>query len=105
MRKLTIFLCVLIFGAVGTSNATLFDRGGGLIFSDVLDITLFQDAYYAGTSQFNWYEASAWVENLEYYDSVRDVTWTNWRLPDARNQDGSGPDIGFVSGSEGTNEA
>ena len=25
--------------------------------------------------------ASDWVNNLAYFDNVRNVTWTNWRLP------------------------
>ncbi|SPD75039.1 conserved hypothetical protein [uncultured Desulfobacterium sp.] len=71
----------------GTSNATLFDRGGGLIYDDVLDITWLQDANYAQTSGYDsygymtWYEATAWADGLEYYDSVRDITWDDWRLP------------------------
>lgn len=28
-----------------------------------------------------WASAVAWAANLEYYDAVRDVTWTDWRLP------------------------
>jgi hypothetical protein len=103
MKNLSVFVCVLILisGVFGTANAALFDRGGGLIYCDVLDITLLQDAYYARTSQFTWPDAMNWAENFYYYDSVRDVTWSNWRLPSAYNQDGSGPDLGLnVTGSE-----
>ena len=43
----------------------------------------------------------AWAENLSYYDPVRSVTYTDWRLPTALNQDGSGPDSGYnVASSE-----
>ena len=86
---------------IGTANASLWNRGSGLIYCDVLDMTLLQDGYYAGTSQFTRADAIAWAENLEYFDSVRNVTWANWRLPSAYNQDGSGPDLGLnVTGSE-----
>jgi hypothetical protein len=71
----------------GTSTATLFDRGGGLIYDSDQNITWLQDANYAKTSGYNssgqmdWYQAVAWADGLAYYDSVRDVTWTDWRLP------------------------
>ena len=70
-------------------NAELFDRGGGLIYDDVLDVTWMQDVNYAKTSgddedgRFSWDGAMNWTANLVYYDSVRDVTWSNWRLPKA----------------------
>jgi len=56
MRKLTAFLSgvVLVFGVVGISNATLIDRGGGLIYDTDLDITWLQDA------PRTIYNASAW---------------------------------------------
>ena len=41
MIKSIVFLCalVLLFWFVGTANSTLLDRGGGLVYDDVLDIT------------------------------------------------------------------
>jgi len=65
----------------GGAQATLFDRGGGLIYDDVLDVTWLQDANYAMTSGYaadglmTWDEATAWAANLSYggYD--------DWRLP------------------------
>ena len=83
------------------ANATLWDIGGGLIYDDALDITWLQDANNAFTSSYDpdgimsWTDAKTWAENLEYYDSERDVIWKDWRLPDAHNQDGTGPDQGF----------
>lgn len=64
------------------ASATLWDRGGGMIYDDVLNITLLQDANYAKTSGYssngqfqNWSDAVAWVDQLVYggYD--------DWRLP------------------------
>lgn len=118
MKKLSIFLCVMLFlfGGLGIANATLWDRGGGLIYDDVLNITWLQNTYYAATeltdarrdaiisavgsvdghtlveSDFiksdgeytglmSWWGALAWVDQLEYYDSVRGVTYDDWRLP------------------------
>lgn len=98
MKNLSILLCaaVLVFGVVGISHAELHDRGGGLIYCDTLDITLLQDAHANGAGVgMKWNDAMAWTEGLQYYDSVRDATWDDWRLPDPRNQDGSGPFIGY----------
>lgn len=72
------------------SHASLVNRGGGLIYDTVLDVTWLQDANYALTSgyatsgsngQMQWSEAMTWADSLSYYDSVRNVTWTDWRLP------------------------
>ena len=90
MKKSVVVLCVLlsILGIVGISNAKLWDRGGGLIYDDVLKITWLQDAYYAGPKA-SYAEAVVWAENLSYYDSVRNVTWTDWRLPHTLPVNGS----------------
>jgi hypothetical protein len=67
--------------------ATLHDRGGGLLYDDVLNVTWLQDANYAKTSgydsdgQMNWNEASTWASSLVYHDSVRNVDYSDWRLP------------------------
>lgn len=76
-------LCAL----AGSAQATLFDRGGGLIYDDVFNVTWLQDPYYARTSGYDadgkmgWTQAKDWVANLSYHDSVRGVDYTDWRLP------------------------
>lgn len=81
--------------------ATLIDRGGGLIYDTELKVTWLQDANYASTSGFDtdgfmtWPVAMSWAAGLSYYDSVRDKTWNDWRLPSALNKDGSGPCFAF----------
>ena len=78
MNKL---LAVLLACLAMPTNATLLDRGGGLIYDDVLNITWLQDANYAKTSGFDadglmdWHAAMAWAVGLIYggYD--------DWRLP------------------------
>lgn len=71
----------------GVSHAALIDRGGGLIYDDVLNVTWLQDAQYTITTGYNpfgrlsWAEANEWVANLEYVDTVRGVVWDDWRLP------------------------
>ena len=104
------------------TQAALYDRGGGLIYDDVLDVTWLQDAAYAastltverinqivanntlvfsdnhvltdqdffltantgGSSNpelMKWWGAMAWADQLEYYDPIRGVTYSDWRLP------------------------
>src|SRR5215510_9365296 len=61
--------------------AALYDRGQGLIYDSVLNITWLQDAQYAQTSGFDsdglftWSGAEAWVNQLDY------LGITGWRLP------------------------
>ncbi|MBI4978576.1 MAG: hypothetical protein HZC28_13940 [Spirochaetes bacterium] len=65
----------------------LIDRGGGLLYDPVLDITWLQDANYAKTSgasatgQMSWADAVAWLDTLVYHDTVRGRDITGWRLP------------------------
>lgn len=94
--KTAILLLVFMLSFVGPANSTLWDRGGGLIYDDVLDVTWLQDANYAATSGYStngglmtFSEASDWAANLAYYDSIRDVHWNDWRLPDVLPVDGT----------------
>jgi hypothetical protein len=77
---------------VPSANAALVDRGGGLIYDDVLKITWLADANYAATSNYDvdglmeFASAKTWVDGLTYGGFM------NWRMPSALNyQDGSGP--------------
>lgn len=84
-----VLIVVSIFFSVGQAHATLWDRGGGLIYDDVLDVTWLQDANYAMTSGYDAdglmirSQAMQWIDELFYYDEVRGVTWSDWRLPKA----------------------
>ena len=83
MKKyaLLLFAMMLIFGIVEVADATLYNRGNGMIFDDVLDITWLQDCDFARTSGsypsawMSWDDAIAWTDQLVYggYD--------DWRLP------------------------
>ena len=73
------------------------DRGGGLIYDDVLNITWLQDANFPKTSglidtgMMDWDSAMLWSANLEYGG------YNDWRLPSA----GENPVIGYNdTGSE-----
>jgi len=77
-----------------SGNAALIDRGGGLIYDSDLDITWVADA--TGGGDLTWYEAMDYVANFTYYDSIRNVTWTDWRLPETLVPDPScGAEEGF----------
>jgi hypothetical protein len=62
----------------GAPEAALIDRGGGFIYDDVLDITWTQDANINGLD--TWDNQVAWAAGLSLFDSVRNVTWSDWRL-------------------------
>ena len=80
-------ISVILFFIVVPAQAELIDRGGGLIYDDVQDLTWLQDANYPVTSghsvdgKFQSHAARQWAADLSYYDSVRDVWWRDWRLP------------------------
>lgn len=111
---------VLCLMSVGSASAALIDRGGGLIYDDVLNVTWLQDANFAFTSGYStadfglmsWADANAWAAGLSYYDSVRDVSYTGWRLPVVRPINGSSfvypgasdgsSDYGYNVGAPGT---
>jgi hypothetical protein len=75
----------LLLLGTGASQAALIDRGGGLIYDDVLNVTWLQDASYNWTTGYadrmTWSESMEWVGNLAYEDTVRSVIWDDWRLP------------------------
>jgi hypothetical protein len=87
MRLKNIVAVVAIASVVGNAQAALFDRGGGLLYDDVLKVTWLQDASYAKTiglgsgGLMNWATANSWVAGLVYHDSVRNVDHSDWRLP------------------------
>ena len=78
--------CVCLTVVSFNASAALIDRGGGLLYDDVLDVTWLQDANYAKTSGFDadgkmsTVQAEIWITGLSYYDSVRDTTYDDWRL-------------------------
>lgn len=77
------------------SHSALINRGNGLIYDDVLNITWMQDAGYIQTSGFdadglvNYNSAANWVDNLVFsgYD--------DWRLPTISPGDGVSFNVAF----------
>ena len=83
-RAKKVFSAALMSGGLmfsGLSEAVLMDRGNGMIYDTVLNVTWLQDANYAKTSGqhetglMNWEQANAWADSL-VYGGVSD-----WRLP------------------------
>jgi hypothetical protein len=83
MKELFVLFISILIGLLLTvsSHAELIDRGCGMIYDTVLNITWLQDANYARTSgydsdgQMYWEDAKRWVENLVYRG------YSDWRLP------------------------
>jgi hypothetical protein len=91
-KTLPVLAFTATLGFSGAAGAGLIDRGGGLIYDDVLKITWLQDANYGAGSSYDdglettdglmtWQNALNWAANLSYSDSVRNQTLTGWRLP------------------------
>lgn len=94
MYKRILMMCLLV-GLSGAANATLIDRGNGLIYDDVLDVTWLQDAGMGGN--LNWADANTWADTLvfEGYD--------DWRLPSMDlDLDGTIADCGGQGGPAAT---
>ena len=86
MKKVVWALATAGLLSSGAAQATLVDRGGGLLYDTVLNVTWLQDANYAKTSGYDadglmtWSAANTWAANLVYHDSVRNVDYSDWRL-------------------------
>lgn len=87
--KLFLMLVMVSFICVINADASLLDRGYGLIYDTDLNITWMQDANYSKTSGFddngimNWNDSMYWVNNLVYRG------FTDWRLPTSAQPDSS----------------
>ena len=85
MKTLAMILSItLVLGFTALGNATLWDRGGGLIYDDYLNITWMQDANYSKISpgpntypdgSMIWIDAVIWADRLVYGG------YEDWRLP------------------------
>src|SRR5688572_13134405 len=92
MNKIKKAARVLLIGAMSlaasaSSQAALIDRGSGLIYDNVLNVTWMLDVALSGTQGgsgiFNWSGAQDWAQQLVYggYD--------DWRLPTLKPVNGS----------------
>lgn len=80
MRKILIAVMAMVtmFWFTSPTHATLWDRGGGLIYDDVLNITWLQDTNYAYTSanyttnggMITWAQATIWAATVTLDSNV-----------------------------------
>ena len=85
---------LLLFVLVGFSvpvNAALIDRGIGMIYDTELGITWLKDANHAATLGYDNNGAMVWDDAMTWAGQLSFAGFNDWRLPDAHNQDGSGP--------------
>jgi len=67
---------IVASGSLSVAQAELIDRGNGLIYDDVLNITWTQDASLGVTSGLHtWDRAVEWVDGLMFQG------FDDWRLP------------------------
>ncbi len=99
-------LAIVLFIVSNNASAMLIDRGGGLIYDDVQDITWLADFNPSKTLGENpgyyWDEAVTFVDNYSYYDSVRNTTWEDWRLPTLNRLDPSCDTVGNFPSPDST---
>lgn len=98
-QKTLLALALLASVAVtGTAHASLVDRGNGMLYDNVLNITWLQDANYAGTSGYagavnngkmEWNTAVTWAANLVYGG------FSDWRLASNTPVNGSSFNTGY----------
>lgn len=89
--------------AGGSAQAALLDRGGGMLYDTVLNITWLQDANYAKTSGYDadgamtWTQAGNWAANLVYGG------FSDWRL--ASNTPVNGTSWNYATTNNGSTDA
>jgi len=79
----------------GLAGATLIDRGNGLIYDDVMDITWLPHANYAQTSGFDADGRMSWAKAVAWADDLVFEGFDDWRLPTLSPIDGSTFDTNF----------
>lgn len=90
MRKINRFLTVLAVSAASFSTqAALYNRGEGLIYDDVLNLTWLQDANYAKTSGFDINGRMDWESAVDWADKLVYSGYSDWRLPTLTPVNGS----------------
>lgn len=99
MKKLMVFLSAvsLVIGIGSNVQATLIDRGNGLIYDTVLEITWLQDANLAESNTFgvsgiqedgkmSWDTANDWITAM---NDDNYLGYSDWRLPQVLPVNGS----------------
>jgi hypothetical protein len=93
-----VLLAILLLGSV-PAYAGLINLGNGIIYDTDLKLSWLQNANLAATNTFgvsgitaegrmSWYTAQSWIAAM---NGANYLGFSDWRLPTALNQDGSGP--------------
>ncbi|MDT4329294.1 DUF1566 domain-containing protein [Methylomonas sp. MS20] len=103
----------LVFGAFFSSaNAALIDRGNGLLYDTVLDVTWLQNANLAATNTFgvsginangtmSWTTAQDWISAM---NSANYLGYNQWRLPAIKPIDGSATNYNLTYATNGSSD-
>lgn len=79
-----------------SAHAQLLDRGGGLLYDTVLNVTWLQDANYAKTSGYSTTGRLSWQDAMQWADSLQVGGFNDWRL--ATITDTGSPGCNFAYG-------
>lgn len=85
LKQVSLALATAGWLSNGAAQAALNDRGGGLLYDDVLKVTWLQDAKYAKTSDYdgdvnmNWSDAKTCASSLKI-SRVAGESLTGWHL-------------------------
>ena len=94
MKPFLLRLVACLFVVIGSSShAALYDRGNGLIYDDVLNITWIQDANYAQTSGYDADGAMTWADAKTWADQLSYGGFNDWRLASAGNAQAFGYNV------------
>jgi hypothetical protein len=66
---------------MGSAQAALVDRGGGLIFDSDQNVTWIQNPFLVISSPVDFDRADFRISNYVYNDSLRSTSWDDWRMP------------------------
>jgi len=79
---------VLLFSLMTTeASAGLIDRGNGMIYDTIQDITWLQDANYAKTSGYDDDGKMSWQESMDWATQLTFGGFADWRLFKASPED------------------
>lgn len=86
---LAVTLVMLAVASARPASAALIEQGSNFLYDTDLDLTWLRNANYAG-GRVKWAQAQSFISAMNA-GTIENFGFTDWRLPSALNQDGSGP--------------
>lgn len=82
MSMMKVIMAVAAAGLLASeaAQASLVDRGGGLLYDNVLNVTWLKDANYAKTSGYDADGAMSWAAAKTWADTLNYGGYSDWRL-------------------------